>query len=435
MTKTIRNAMLVAVLSVLIFQFAIGYADASWEDDLAHLKGSEITVLVRSGSFYVPGTSAVAEEFSKRTGIKVTINEVGRAGYFASLTTQLGSRSPDTDVAWFLSIDLPRYVDGGALEKLDTYVDTNLTAPGLDIQDLLGLVTVKDELYQIPVDISTHYTYYRTDLIDSPPETWDEYFAVAKKFTKAHNPDSPTQYGAVWTAQPPELARLFASVLFTHDGDLWDPSKGVLVNQPPVIEAVTRYIDFLEAGVAPIDLLSWNFNAVKDGLETGRIAMAAPHWNSAIGQIQRGNSEFADKIAVAPMPGIRRPDGSVHRLAYQQSWGLVINSGSKNKEAAWAFVSFLASEEGQKIIIDKVGGLTPTLKSLLLDPAYEGRPDTKHWRLQYETLQNAKSWPSEVWLPDAEQRFSDALIEAISGARSIEEALDNAARDIEKMIE
>src|SRR5690606_23151701 len=118
--------------------------------------------------------------------------------------------------------------------------------------------------------------------------------------------------------------QVFASLLYTHGGELWDPSNGVVIDSEAAQKAASLYRKFIDAGIAPRDMTSWDFTKVMNALEAGTVAMAGPYWNSAYGQIQLSDIPHSE-VAIAPVPGVLQADGTIRRVAYTHGWGLVIN--------------------------------------------------------------------------------------------------------------
>ena len=111
---------------------------------------------------------------------------------------------------------LPSLPLRGPWSLLNDFLDKEPAAYNYD--DILFTYGYKDSTYAIPFDVSTHFLYYRKDLIETPPETWEEYIETAKGFTKALNSSSETEYGAAITALPgPELPKAFYSAMWSNE--------------------------------------------------------------------------------------------------------------------------------------------------------------------------------------------------------------------------
>src|SRR5439155_18917339 len=61
-------------------------------------------------------------------------------------------------------------------------IDNLIDSSSLDdfVPLLLELARVDDSLYGVPRNIDVRLLHYRTDLIDSPPATWDDLLVVAR---------------------------------------------------------------------------------------------------------------------------------------------------------------------------------------------------------------------------------------------------------------
>jgi multiple sugar transport system substrate-binding protein len=108
---------------------------------------------------------------------------------------------------------------------------------------------------------------------------------------------------------------------------------------------------------------------VSAALESGNVAMAI-QWNA--NYFSLSNKEMSpkvyDKIALAPPPGWKQPDGSIKRAMYVQTINLALNKKSKNKEAAMKFLTWSSLGEGA-ILYAQYGGSSPIKKVWLASDA------------------------------------------------------------------
>jgi multiple sugar transport system substrate-binding protein len=395
----------------------------------------KIKVMTRAGSYFTKGTEEVAKEFTKRTGIQVEIVEVGRAGYFATLTTRFSGADSEIDVGWIVAGTLLKYAAAGGLEPLDKYVtDPKLTPADWDANDIMVKYDYAGKTYMYPLRVDTMYTFYRKDLMSKPPETWEEYLEMAKKFTKTLNASSPTLYGAVWGGKSPEdIQRTFFTPVFSSGGYVYDEAKKTVgLDEAAAIRAGETWARFVKARVLPVDIMNYSFTEILDGLKAGKFAIAAPYWDTALPQIRSSDSPFKDKVEVAPVPGFKQPDGSIKSSAIQQGWGLVINSQSKNKEAAYRFLNFMTSKEGEGILFEQAG-MTPSRASVLNDQRFLGKPSSAHFKLHAQVLRNSHALPNITWLPELEDKLGPRLGDILTGAAAPADALKSAAADIRKL--
>jgi len=408
-------------------------AEEVTEEEAEEEAEGKVVLVIRTG-VEADGLRASGEAYTEKTGIEVEITEVGREGYFATVPTQLLGGTSDFDVVFFLSTSIAEMAEAGVLEPIDDYINNpDLTDPAeYDSEDILATYGYKDKTYGLPTTISTHYLYYREDLIENPPQTWDEHFEVAKNFTKSINPDSPTTYGALFDCLPgEELPKSFYSVLYSFKGDIIDEDGNVVINSPEAVEAANQYLKYIDAGILPEDILSYGFSDVFEALQTGEVAMAGPFWDAAMGGILIGDSPFKDSIKVTLIQGVKDND-EINRVPFQHSWCLVLNKNSKNLEGAWKFLNYATGKEGGKIVTT-VSGSSPSRISLLTDP--ELLAIFPHYALHAESLKIAKSEPSVVFYPQMHDAMNTALTKIITGEMEPQAAFDEAASTIQAMLE
>jgi multiple sugar transport system substrate-binding protein len=250
----------------------------------------------------------------------------------------------------------------------------------------------------VPTDLSTHFLYYRKDLIDAllaDPEaqakyteiaqeklgkplvpkdpdgwTWDDFAATALYFTKAVNPDSPVRYGTVLQMKNlPFNIMVFQSLPRSYGGNWMDEKGDVTVDSPAYRTALELYKTLTDAGATPADSLSYEFAEANAAYASGQVAMML-QWNAAAGELQ--NAEKSPAVAevtetVAPPTG---PEG---RFTHIHGLGLGLNAKAPNPEGAKAFLAWLSTEEAA-LAYAKAGG-SPALAPEVVAKIASERPD------------------------------------------------------------
>jgi len=417
-----RNILLIVSLILFVVVFA-SFAFAGGKTEVE----SPVVVFVRTGP-EAEGLRAVADVFTEKTGISVEMMEIGRSGYFSTMTTQLVSGTSAFDLVATNSAYVAQFAASGALEPLNNFLSKE--PDSYRINDILFMYKYIDETYAIPFDVSTHFLYYRKDLISDPPDTWDEYLELAKQFTQAINPDSPTLYGTAFTALPgPELPKVFYSLMWSMGGEILDSDGKPVVDSPEVKKAASFYRSLTKERVVSPDIISWGFSNALDALQTGMIAMAAPYWNAAYPQIIASESEYKDKIGLALVPGVEQKDGTILRTPFQHGWSLAMNNKSNNKENAWKFFAFATSEEGSKIYAQNGG--TPARESVLKDPDLQPRG---YFNLILQSLSISRSEPAVPYYLDLHEIMNQALSKVLTSRESIDNILNQANRQLLNLV-
>ena len=380
----------------------------------------QVTVYARAGA-ESEALQKIAEQYTKKFNKKVVINVAGRDGYTASMSTKILAGTSGIDIYMLPSTMVPELASGNVLEPLDSYL-------GSKDSDLLVQNTYKGTTYAMPIDISVLLFFYRSDLINKAPETWDEYLDTAKKFSQKLNPKSPTKYGAAIGALAPEdLSKIFFSMTWSFGGEIEKDGKPVF-NTPGSVEAANYYLKFFNSGVTTPEYMSWGVVKAFEALSKGELAMTAPQWNAVYPFINSTDSPYKNKVAVALVPGIMK-NGEVSRKSFMHSWTLGISKASKAKKDAYQFINYVISKEGaQFYALNSVG--TPARKSILTDPEItKKRPEFKY---VVETLKFAKSEPEVTNYDEMVSVVNAALTKILTKEKSVDEALTEATNKLKK---
>jgi multiple sugar transport system substrate-binding protein len=420
------------ILIVVLYPFSI-WAAGEKEEAIEEEKPLEkVVVFVRTGA-EADANWAVSKAYSEKTGNPVEIMEAGRRGFYATVHTQLIGGTTEFDLAQANNVDVAALADAGAIAPIEPYIyDSKLTdLKEYDLDDFPFVYSYNGKIYTIPFDVSTHFLYYRTDLIPEPPETWDEYIEVARKWTKSLNPNSPTLFGASLTALAgSEQPKVFYSIMWSKGGWILDKDFNIGVDSQGAIEAAEFYTKLRDEKLWPPDTFSWGFSNVLDALKTGVVAMAGPYWNAAYPMIKSSDSPFKDKIAITLVPGDKQPDGTINRTPFQQGKVLLLNANSQHKEAAWKYLQFLTSKEGMRIMAEAGG--TPSRISVLSDPTME--PE-EYYDMMVASLKIARGDPGPPYYPEQHEAMNQALSAIVTGTGEPKASLEQVGRTLRKLVD
>ncbi len=172
----------------------------------------ELQVALISGPAYDP-LYVCLRRFTDATGVKVN---VAFRGDHPALNQHLASLP---EVPYDLVSTHTKYARSQLrfLAPLDELIETVTLTDFVPL--LLELVRVEGSLYGIPRNIDVRLLHYRSDLIDSPPATWDDLLALARK-----NNAPPDCYGFLFPGRESglfgtfyELAEMAGAQLFPDD--------------------------------------------------------------------------------------------------------------------------------------------------------------------------------------------------------------------------
>ncbi|KIL40102.1 hypothetical protein SD70_15595 [Gordoniibacillus kamchatkensis] len=428
------NTLMAAAFSLLVLWAVTGFVLLSRDmidASTAPKAEAVVKVLIRTGTESA-ALRQIAQPFEQETGIKVQFIEVGRDSYFTAVGTQLFAGSNTFDVVLMPSTSIAQFASSKAILPLDRYIAMSGSASGepVDIDDFLSVYRYNGSIYALPTDISTHFLYYRSDLIPKPPETWDELYEIAKTFTAGIHRNSPTRWGLVMPAVvPEEREKIFDSILWSFGGNIIGDDGQVLFDSKESIQSGEYLEKLMRESVVPGDLMSWDFARTRDALINGDVAMAAPYWNSAYPMIAQSSSPHKDHIRIALIPGVRDETGQVRRIPFQHGWTLSINASSTNQLGAWKFVEFATGKQGG-MIYARNGGI-PARRSILSAPEFrESRPD---FALILKSLTIARSEPSLIYYPAMAEVQENALAKILTLFASPSDAFQDAAAELRNL--
>lgn len=365
--------------------------------------------------------------------VTINVNELGRDAYMERIKNQLFAKSADVDIVNFTNVQIGMFAESGVIADLTPYINNPELNNGFSTDMFLDsareAVTYNGSMYGMPYGTSTIMLYYRTDLIDTPPKTWGEYLELAKKFTKSHNPDSPTEYGTTMQAKRGATCpKEFSAFLWSHGGDFVNADgTASLVNTEGTVNALQMWVDmFNDLKVVPPDVTSYEYAQVSSAFKEGITAMCL-QWDAACGEFAdpEGAPLVCDNFGVAVIPGVEQADGSVLQVPFIQSWCFAINEFSENKEEAYKFLSFFCNPD---VYLENMATTDSTaLKSVLEDESYQGRTGYAAYK---ESLVLGRPYPNSKDTDRMESALDFAVAQAVAKELTPQEALDNCAAEI-----
>ncbi len=272
-----------------------------------------------------------------------------------------------------------------------------------------------DGYYGLPFRFDVQMLFYRKDLFDDPaqrlafrdltggelrpPETWREFNAVARFFTRKFNPASPTSYGISLGAHPPNGALCeFLTRLWGTNGRILDENGQVVLDSREAEEALEGYTESVAYAVP-----GWQSKHRSGQIEDfshGDVAMVALFYAPAAPLTDRSRSAVVGKIGYAPVPG---------GVPVMGGWSMGIVSECRNVDLAFDWIAWAAGSE-LAVPLTIMGGSTPALalyNSLELLSVYP-------W-LSKAAENFVRSRPRDISLTTTDGKLSEYRFEQIVG--------------------
>ncbi|MGH2530854.1 MAG: ABC transporter substrate-binding protein [Thermomicrobiales bacterium] len=335
----------------------------------------------RTVDFFARGDDAIFGVFKKlrdafqeqEPDIEVVIEEVP-GDYYQKFQLKLASGTPP-DCLFECDCSITSSIRAGALEPLDDLIAADPRFKKEDYLDIAWYTSqYEGKTYGLPYDGGAVAVYYNLDLFEAaqlePPNpaqplTWDQFLEYARLLTLDRDGKHPgedgfdarriKQYGfnpgATW------LPWLW---VWGNGGEVITEDGQVPLDDPTAVEGLQLLVDMnLKQSIAPSPqlLLTETISFL-----TGHVAMVyAGVWS----MVRYRDAPFNWDVMPFPQGKVPVSTGWYSPLS--------ITAGAKDKEAAWKWISFCTSEEGQTIV-SQLGQAVPPLKRLsesehFLDPA------------------------------------------------------------------
>ncbi len=303
-------------------------------------------------------------QFTKDTGIQVNIvpKPQDSTENYSTYQRFFQGKSTDVDVMMLDVIwpgsfaphlaDLSSALSDLAKKNYDTIIQNN---------------TVDNKLTAMPYFGDFGMMFYRTDLLqkygyDKPPETWDDFEAMAKKVKDGESSNASFQgfvfQGAAYEGLTCDALEWIAGA---GGGTIIDETGKVTVNNKDAIDIINRAKGWV-GDIAPKDVTSFKEEDARNVFQGGN-AMFMRNWPYAYAAGNASDSPIAGKFDVAPIPA---NSGQKH-YGTVGGWQLGVSTYSKNQDAAIELVRYLASPEVETWRA-VVGSYVPTQPDVAADP-------------------------------------------------------------------
>ena len=269
----------------------------------------------------------------------------------------------------------------------------------------------------------------------APPKTWSEFRAAAKRLTKDTNGDGQIdQYGLVLMGGD-KGGFAYRMVPFFYKAGanfMSDDLTKVEFNSAVGVETLTLFAQMYQVdhSIAP-GFLAYGHTETNDMFCSNKAAMCIEgSW--VRGMVSAKNP--STKITVVAVPV---PDAMIDRYetapTLQDMVMYSINAHSKNLDAAWEFLKYLRNEEADMEWVRADMGATAVTNAALNSPEAQKVEDLP---LFVRELKHARPFPPHPKIVAvASNTFTPFCQQAIVGELSPQDALDQAAREAQRIIE
>ena len=324
----------------------------------------------------------------------------------------------------YLSPDL---FEPASLARYGEYPDGSGKFWGLPVnQDSYGFMYRKD-LFENPDEQAAFKEKYGYDL--APPQTYQQARDMAEFF---HRPDQGLYgWGQMGGREYDFATSASNSFLWSFGGELWNPATNEVdgfLNAPASIDGIQFYVDMFDYG--PQGSGNWGWDEVNAAYQQGTLAMAMQWYYFNGSNSDPAVNEYAEVTGFGNLPGAIGRDGKFRRQFSVGGQGMGVNTYSGKIETLVDFMEWYFQPEQQM----RYAAVCQTgLKAVLDDPSWQG--------LNSYNKQFAEGLPytNDYWhLPEYPillDQLQEEISNAISGSKTVEEALNDAAAKHEKTLQ
>jgi multiple sugar transport system substrate-binding protein len=379
--------------------------------------------------------------FTEETGIEVEIQQFPYANYLDQLMLGYTSGRVDFDVPYISMLWYPALANAGyiypisdipgyeALNESDIPGIRNAILNGktyiIPYMNELGGIIYRKDLFDDPVEKENFFKSYGYEL--QPPQTLEQYRDIAEFF---HRP--PELYGVTLMGRRSIfLATHFMQRLWANGGALLDISMRPIFNSDAGVRALeeTAYM-FQFANPAA---RNYDFQEALNEFINGRSAMVEI-WTT--GMFYAEDPSRSNVVGKAGFVGFPRPEAKADEklpMLYI-SWGFSVSTAAPNKEEALEWLKFVTSKENHTSAAPT--GNIPARYSALSSAEME---EIYPWIGDFlQAMENCIPTPIVPLIPEGGSIVSNIIAPAVSeflaGTKSAKKALDDAAREADRLM-
>ncbi|MCV7229866.1 ABC transporter substrate-binding protein [Mycolicibacterium komossense] len=427
-------------------------------------------------SYYTPASetatfTAVAKRCNEQLGGKFTIQQIslpkGADDQRLQLARRLTGNDRTLDVMALDVVWTAEFAEAGWAVPLsdDPEGQAESDATSNTLPGPLETAKWQDKLYAAPITTNTQLLWYRADLMDEPPATWD---AMVAEATRLHAEGKPS-WIALQAKQYEGLVVWFNTLLESAGGQVLSADgKSVTLTDTPehraaTVEALSIMKAVATAPGADPSITQTDEGTARLALEQGKAALEV-NWPfvlpSMLENAVKGGVSFLPLNEVEELKssindaGTFSPDDNQFNTAYEASkkvfgfahypavregepakvtlggLNLAVAKTSQHKAEAFEAVRCLRNLENQKYTSIE-GGLPAVRTSLYSDPQFQAK--YPQYDIIREQLTNAAVRPATPLYQSVSTRMS-AILAPVSGIDP-ERTADELAVQVQKAID
>lgn len=308
------------------------------------------------------------------------------------------------DVIW-----TGEYAENGWLTSLE---DSRDDFEG-SIESALDSASWGGELWAAPYNTNAGFLYYRSDLVDAPPATWQEMCDTGQPVAQQAGISAFIGQGAQYEGFIVNWLELYWSA----GGELYNDDQTEVVFDTGIAAEVTQWMaDNMGTCFAPGYNTSMEEEARNEFQQGNTVFLR--NWPYVFGLINEDTaSPVNGNFAVAPIPAF--DDGEP--VSASGGFNLAVSAFSEHQEEAIDFVTWASTDPEPQTMLATEASVPPTLQSVYDDEALQEDPVMA---LLGEVLPNTVARPPAPWWNELSVEMQQDLYPAVNGEADVQTSVD-----------
>jgi ABC-type glycerol-3-phosphate transport system substrate-binding protein len=281
----------------------------------------------------------------------------GADGQRQQMVRRLAAKDSSMDI---LGLDVtwaPEFAEAGWIREW-TGTDKSQVTDGT-LAGPLETATYEDKLWAAPFNSNTQLLWYRSDLVSTPPATWDEMIDMSEKLADEGKPHLIEVQGNQYEG----ITVWFNTLLASAGGSVLNEAADAPSMGEPAVQALTVMQRLANSVAADPSLSVQQEDDNRLAMEAGTAAFQV-NYPFVYPSMKENQPEMFENFTWAPYPGVN--DGEPAKVTIG-GINLAVSSYSKHPDAAFAATLCLRNRENQKIGAIE-GGVPPSIADLYDDP-------------------------------------------------------------------
>ncbi|MCA0991268.1 sugar ABC transporter substrate-binding protein [Pseudalkalibacillus hwajinpoensis] len=308
----------------------------------------------------------LAKKYEEETGTEIKLTFIPKDDFNTKLNGTIAVGN-NPDISYLDQPLVPQFAKDGVLLNVDQYVEGENGINRDDYFDgAFNSVIVDEKLYGLPLNQSTVVLFYNKDLVEDPPETFEEWIDMAKEVYQKGEIAAFEGIGdggyAAWLY--PALVHSAGGSMVNDDETKATFGEGKALEAAKLLDELLKYSD---------QSVRDTQNAFGNGLIATKISGA---WD-----IDNYKNNFSDLDFGVSLIPYKEGEKSHSNLGGDD---IVIYENTEYPDASWDFIKYLTNDENA-ITMSEITGNFPVNVNAAADSRYKEDENLSVFSKQIET--------------------------------------------------